>query len=226
MKKTILLALGFMVLLGCTAQPKYVENTTNISNNSISLGNHTIMNYTIPKINSSCGNMSEEECFSSLSDCIKANSIEEFMNKSFPELYGWMNGWPENFTFEVNTSLKNNFPSAELMDILILEGGGDYGDYPFIRMGDLYCPFFSGDNPARVFGPIESKEQAWEYYMLLRHRISGAYAATNMYIVDEADYGIGDMQYTLGDCTIQEIKQAANGRVSTVTQNADGFTLD
>ena len=169
-----------------------------------------------------CQDLDEKKCFAQLTDCYEADSVSSFMKKiGIKEFY--IENWPDKYTGEVTPPIQINFSQAKIFTTIQPMGGGDHATIPFIKLDNTYCKL-TENNAKIVFGPIQNKEDALEYYMFLRKDIASAYGANIFYILKKEDYKNSRVDGNDGICP-DNYKQTLN-KVSTLSNADDGYLLN
>lgn len=173
-------------------------------------------------ISSPCKDISEEQCFTKLSGCIKTDSASDFLNKEGFKIT--LNGWPEKWTSKITPPIQTNFPNAEIFLNIQPLGGGDHGSFPFIKLGNSYCDL-NEENSKIVFAPIKSREDALKYYIFLRKDLGSATAQSQFYITKQEDYNNANITYNVRGCS-GNYKEKLQNEITETKEIEDGYLLN
>lgn len=168
-----------------------------------------------------CNNLSQENCFNKLSNCVKAASFSDYLAKRGFKLQ--IDGWPEKLTNEVTPPIPTNFPDAKIFLNRQPGGGGDFGVFPFINLADTYCEL-TDENLKTVFSPIKTKEDALKFYLFVNKELSSALGQSKVYILSEKDYENSRIDDFAKNCP--DFKEKLNSRVTTIEDAEDGYIID
>lgn len=167
-----------------------------------------------------CVGLSETDCFKKLSGCIEVASLSDYMYKKGFRIN--LKGWPDDFTGEMKSPIPTNFPSAKILRNIQLMGGGDYGTFSFIKLGNTYCEL-TPENMKKVFAPMKNKEDALKYYLFVKYEMGSAWANSIVNILKDEDYNNETIKSSTDNC--RDFRERIQSRITSVNDVEDGYII-